>query len=209
MTQSVYFSLRVLFARQSKGWSGEVDKILEFCLKWWRDVLALDIAERRPWRSSDLAPCNLFVDARSTPPRIAAVLECDGLAFYSDVEPGADVLQFFTERKDHQITSLELLALAFGLSTFGEKIRGRRVRIYSDNHGAECSVRPVTSVLSLVALACMRRIAGKEAPGHGTIVASSIAFGCWRQSCASRCSSLVWPRKITLLTCPHVRIIAF
>ena len=33
--------------------------------------------------------------------------------------------------------SLELLALALGLCTFSEECRGRRVRLFSDNVGAE------------------------------------------------------------------------
>jgi hypothetical protein len=68
---------------------------------------------------------------------LAAVLICDGRISYTDWEPDADLLGFFRARKDNQIMALELLALALGLSTFGAQCRERRVRLFSDNVGAE------------------------------------------------------------------------
>ena len=43
----------------------------------------------------------------------------------------------FKERGDNHIMSLELLAIAFGLSVFGERLRGMNLELYSDNTGAE------------------------------------------------------------------------
>ena len=43
----------------------------------------------------------------------------------------------FKERDDGHIMSLELLAIAFGLSVFGERLRGMNLELYSDNTGAE------------------------------------------------------------------------
>eukprot|EP00959_Pyramimonas_sp_CCMP1952_P312438 6539730-Pyramimonas_sp.AAC.1 len=37
--------------------------------------------------------------------------------------------------------SLELLAIAFGFSTFSSALAGRRVRLWSDNVGAEAATR--------------------------------------------------------------------
>ena len=97
----------------------------------------------------------MFVDARSTPPRVAAVLVSDGAILYSDMAPSEEVGKFscvccscfalvhyqvmatFKERDDGHIMSLELLAIAFGLSVFGERLRGMNLELYSDNTGAE------------------------------------------------------------------------
>lgn len=77
---------------------------------------------------------HMLVDARSTPPRIAAVLLLNGKVYYSDMEPssqagdcfelklrarpraatGVQVLRSFRAREDGQIMSLELLSIAFG-----------------------------------------------------------------------------------------------
>ena len=43
-------------------------------LRWWLEVLRLQIKERRPWVAKGDKPLHLFCDARSTPPRVAAVL---------------------------------------------------------------------------------------------------------------------------------------
>ena len=37
----------------------------------------------------------MFVDARSTPPRVAAVLVSDGAILYSDMAPSEEVGKFF------------------------------------------------------------------------------------------------------------------
>ena len=96
---------------------------------------------------------------RSTPPRIGAVLlDEDGCLTYTDHEPEQRILQQFFTRKDNQIASLEMLAIAYGwqpdaaicplrccistgLSTFKETLRGRRVIVHSGNTIAENGVR--------------------------------------------------------------------
>ena len=50
--------------------------------------------------------CHLFVDAASTPARVAAVLFVDGQIVYTDVAPDPRLLQCFLERGDKQITTL-------------------------------------------------------------------------------------------------------
>jgi hypothetical protein len=47
----------------------------------------------------------------------------------------------FANRGDNQIASLEILAIALGISTFKQKLSGRRVVIHSDNTTAEHGVR--------------------------------------------------------------------
>ena len=73
---------------------------------------------------SEQKPLQLLCDARSTPPRIAAVLVVDGRIEYADVEPSKEVMRQFKRRGDNQIASLELLSIAFGFSTFARELRG-------------------------------------------------------------------------------------
>ena len=44
-------------------------------------------------------------------------------------------------RGDNQITSLEILSIALGISTFAKEIEGRNLIIWSDNTGAESATR--------------------------------------------------------------------
>ena len=60
---------------------------------------------------------------------------------YTDGQPASGIMERFVKRSDNQITTLEVLAIAVGLSTFGELLENRRVLILSDNVGAEGSVR--------------------------------------------------------------------
>ena len=69
------------------------------------------------------------------------MLFLDGQASYSDWAPPECVLRHFKRRGDAQIMSLELLAIAFGLSTFSSSLSGRRARLWSDNVGAEAATR--------------------------------------------------------------------
>ena len=103
-------------------------------------MLELDIVEERSWYAPELPPVHLYVDARSTPPRCAAVLFINGKTLYCDGEPHADIMRWFQSRADGQITSLEILAIAVGMSTFSEELAGRKVIVYSDNTGAEVCV---------------------------------------------------------------------
>ena len=112
------------------------------------------------WEERRSKPVQLLCDARSTPPRIAAVCICDGLAEYADAEPHPHVLEQFRIRDDGQIASLEMLAVALGkqhnlgtacqyrkpgplagLSTFKSKLKGRNVVVHTDNTIAEYGLR--------------------------------------------------------------------
>ena len=114
------------------------------------------LCELRPWSTVRSETVHLLCDARSTPPRVSAVAAVDGQLFYSDAEPPACVMAAFQPRGDGQITSLEILAIAFGkprrnvvnrdvlchlsrsgLSTFAHRLCGRNVHIHSDNTGAQ------------------------------------------------------------------------
>ena len=92
----------------------------------------------RPWAERAVAsPVYLLADARSTPPRVAAVLYADGEFCYCDCAPPDDLVGRFQVRDDGQIAGLEILAVAVGLSTWADRLRGRDVVIYSDNTVAE------------------------------------------------------------------------
>ena len=73
--------------------------------------------------------------------RCAALLYLDGVWHYTDGAPSAKHMRRFQQREDKQITSLEILAIAVGLSTFEVELTGRKVILWSDNSGAEVSMR--------------------------------------------------------------------
>ena len=68
------------------------------------------------------------------------MLFIDGCVYYTDGEPASIIMEQFQQRSDNQITTLEILAIAVGLSSFAHMLRGRRCVIFSDNRGAEGSV---------------------------------------------------------------------
>ena len=103
-----------MVCRQIKKSSSEIDTELEQCLFWWNEVLRLALSELKRWKSSPKSPVFLHCDARSTPPRVAAVAFCDGEAAFFDTAPTAEVMSYFPVRGDNQIMSLELLSIAYG-----------------------------------------------------------------------------------------------
>ena len=87
---------------------------LSLSLRWWSEVLQKGICETFAWEHKRTETAHLLCDARSTPPRVAAVLLIDGKRFYSDGVPPPAVMESFQFRGDNQITSLEIFAIAFG-----------------------------------------------------------------------------------------------
>ena len=84
----------------------------------------------------------MLCDARSSPPRLAAVVYThDGQSFYTDMASPSELLALFQDRKDGQICGLELCAIALGLCTFAEHYDGRRLHVFSDNAGSEHSTQ--------------------------------------------------------------------
>ena len=127
--------------RQKLTRDGSVTADLRVALIWWRWVLGHEIAEKRSWVEPVSLPLILLVDARSTPARCAAVLVKGAEILYTDGAPSEGIMKQFTKRGDGQIMTLEILAIAVGLSTFAEEIKGGRLFIYSDNVGAEGAAR--------------------------------------------------------------------
>ena len=149
--------LRPLFQRAHSS-ECMLDEPLRVALGWWLEVLKKGVAEEYPWQLEADRPAHLYVDARGVPPRFvalctftaalcgasccrcAAVLFIDGCVYYTDGEPASIIMEQFQQRSDNQITTLEILAIAVGLSSFAHMLRGRRCVIFSDNRGAEGSV---------------------------------------------------------------------
>ena len=125
--------------------SGMISKELRAALLWWLHVLEMGICEQRQWQRQDAPPVWIFVDARGVPPRCAAVAFIDGVCHFTDGEPSKAIMECFQKRKDAQICGLEMLAIALGLSSFAEELRGRNVVIFSDNKGAEAAARKGTA----------------------------------------------------------------
>ena len=123
------------------GRSSAITAQLELSLEWWIEVLEKGITERREWQRERLRPVHLFCDARSTPPRVAAILLRDGQRRFCDMQPDEKQLGFFKKRGDNQIMSLELLSIALGVSTWAGLLEGRDLVIWSDNSGAEAATR--------------------------------------------------------------------
>ena len=69
--------------------------------------------------------------------RCAAVLCIDGVTHYTDGAPAESLMGKFSARCDNQITTLEILAISVGLSTFCSMLVGRKVVCFSDNTAAE------------------------------------------------------------------------
>ena len=136
--------LRPIFM-QSRRKSAAIGRELELALRWWLEALASEWKQERTWAYCRKPFATLLCDARGSPPRVAAVLAIDGMFVFTDCQPDAKMLSFFTPRGDNQILGLELLSIALGLSTFGHLLRYRAIRIFSDNVGSEHA----TAVLSI------------------------------------------------------------
>ena len=106
--------LRPLFAkRSSKRPHTHLGPELVMALRWWLRVLRNGISQKR-----SLEKCSevvdLFCDAASTPPKVAAILAIKGRLVYTDWEVPPSVMSMFVRRPDKQIMGLELLAILIG-----------------------------------------------------------------------------------------------
>jgi len=120
--------------KQETARSSEVGEELRLALQWWLEVFRwrifsewresaqtsvllftrLRLSQERTWKGTSSKPIHMFCDARSTPPRVAAVLLKDGERKYCDLEPPAAIMGAFQRRKDNQIMGLEILSIALG-----------------------------------------------------------------------------------------------
>ena len=140
-TQAIFKKLgramiRPIIKQSYARWS-KIGKELELALRWWLEVLQCGLRcmlfflplyivfpfvmsgsrQERLWQQVSRSPVHLYSDARSTPPRVAAVLIRDGYMHYCDMEPDEETLKNFRIGGDKGIMSLELLSIALGPRT--------------------------------------------------------------------------------------------
>ncbi len=96
--------IKPVFAQKVSG-THVGDRLLR-ALVWWHAIIMKGVSEMKPWDDDAQQPCHLFVDAASTPPRLAGVLLIDGRILYTDCAPSASLLSKLKKRSDNQITSL-------------------------------------------------------------------------------------------------------
>jgi hypothetical protein len=137
--------LRALIDQQSRR-DGHIGPELEDTLCWWLQVFELEIAEEFPWNGPAKHTIHLFCDASGAPPQLGAVLFSHLGVHWTSLVPDSSLLSLFRARKDKQIMGLEMLAIALGVSTFADIIRGSKLIIHCDNTGSEVAVRKGTAV---------------------------------------------------------------
>ena len=95
--------LQPLYKRQhskSRSSSFSEGSPLDLCLKWWSEVLSMQLLQAKPFTVSQAPTVHLFADARGQPPRLAAVLLIDGAVMYIDWAPPTKLMQMFQQRED-------------------------------------------------------------------------------------------------------------
>ena len=97
--------IKAIFAQKASH-NGICGPRLMGALMWWIMTIENGISECRPWAFSEAPPARLFVDAASTPARLAGVLFCDGRVRYFDGAPSQSTMEQLANRDDGQITSL-------------------------------------------------------------------------------------------------------
>jgi hypothetical protein len=113
---------------------------LRDALSWWVEALSTGFPRTIPL-GPQMPVVEMLCDARSSPPRLSAVVSTDEQRFFTDWAPDDLTLSQFQHRGDGQITSLELLAVALGLATFSDLFKGKLVRVWVDNTGCEHMTR--------------------------------------------------------------------
>ena len=83
----------------------------------------------------------MFCDASSNPPVVAAVLVKNQQIKYCSANVPLGTMKQFDKRNDDQIMNLELYAILCGLKTFSAECFGCHVSIWTDNVGGECALK--------------------------------------------------------------------
>ena len=134
--------LRPLYCQQySPLPCSRVGPLLLLALHWWNRVLDLRLEQSVPIQPGTGGVAELFCDARGVPAHIGAVLVLNGKMYYTDWAPPEEVLKQFSDRGDNQIMGSEIVAAVVGIATFARLCSGRCLRVWSDNTGAEGSLR--------------------------------------------------------------------
>lgn len=179
-------------------------------LQWWREVLAMDLCQARPWADKARPRATLFADASGQPPCVAAVLvTATGIRFTSMVVPDS-LMASFQRRRDNQIQGLELLSIALGMCTFAgiafacdcpRRRAGPAPRLRCAQGKCKVATCIFTATIPARSLAC-----GRAPRNPSTTRASSTPCGGarWSSTLTSRFSACprlrIWP--ICLLGAP-------
>ena len=131
--------LRPIFAQKANR-CGTIGDTLDSALLWWEDVLRDECAEQYWFGAEEGLTAELFCDASGEPGHLCAVLFIGGQAFYCHQEVPDEWRSWVEVRDDAQIMAWELLAILMGLHTFAELLRGRTLRIWTDNEGCRGSI---------------------------------------------------------------------
>jgi len=115
-TQLLFFRIgramiKPIFA-QKQSMRGHVKPILLDALRWWKNVLMKEVSETVQWQEVHERLCHVFVDAASTPARLAGVLFIDGDVHYFDGAPKEKLMATLQKRNDNQIMSLVCLPVS-------------------------------------------------------------------------------------------------
>ena len=182
--------LRPIFDQKTRR-DGEVSPELSRALEWWDEVLEKQVAELRDWNEEYSPPVHLFCDASGQPPYLGAVVFMEGKCWYTHMTVPDKLLERFVRRSDNQIMGLELLSISLGLSTFEDKLRGRRIVVHSDNKGSEvCGHVQNEEPVDVIMCLCTGRHKERERQKNGSCTISARAM----VACGSRPYAIIYTK---------------
>ena len=114
---------------------------MQMAIIWWKQALKIEIPHQRNL-ANKLGKVNLFCDAASTPPKVAAILFTeDGKPVFTRLDVDNKLKAKFEQRDDNDIMGLEILAIIVGVATFAKQLNNKYVKIWTDNTGGEAVLR--------------------------------------------------------------------
>ena len=109
MIRPIFQAARGLFAHREAG------DALEMSLLWWKTLLEELLQRALSYKVRTLQGVEIFTDARSTPPRLAAVIVADGRVWWTEYAPTDAEMSQLISRGDNQILALEVFAVLLGV----------------------------------------------------------------------------------------------
>ena len=90
-------------------------KELQMAITWWKESLKIELPHERDL-ANKMVKVNMFCDAASNPPKIAAILFTNGKPIFTKLDVDKAMLRKFEPRKDNSIMGLEILSVLLGVS---------------------------------------------------------------------------------------------
>ena len=115
---------------------GKLSLDLKEAIRWWTVAIKEDICDEKAFGGCTPERVDVYCDAASTPPVIAAVLIGANVCEMAYMKAEA-LIPLWLQPRDAQIMGLELLAIVLALETFGHRLREKLVVIWTDNEAAE------------------------------------------------------------------------